>query len=143
MGKSARSLDLDEERSSPLIEALGAVGGALARNPTLVGGTTAFLVALSFVSANAIWYQPHFHSGAFFATRDVDYVGPADPSQQETTIKIEREGDGLLDVWFAREKRGFESGRQRHHLGRFLAGQARELHHVERRHRRGGFGARL
>lgn len=94
MGKSARSLDLDEERSSPLIEALGAVGGALARNPTLVGGTTAFLVALSFVSANAIWYQPHFHSGAFFATRDVDYVGPADPSQQETTIKIEREGDG-------------------------------------------------
>lgn len=98
MGKSARSLDLDAERSSPLIEALGAVGGALARNPTLVGGTTAFLVALSFVSANAIWYQPHFHSGAFFATRDVDYVGPADPSQQETTIKIEREGDGKAIV---------------------------------------------
>lgn len=93
MGTSARSPEPDDERASPLIEALGAVGGALARNPTLVGGTTAFVVALSFVSANAIWYQPHFHSGAFFATRDVDYVGPADPSQQETTIRIEREGD--------------------------------------------------
>lgn len=36
-----------------------------------VGGSTAFVVALFFVSANAVWYQPHFHSGAFFATRDL------------------------------------------------------------------------
>ncbi len=92
MGKSARLPDLDEEAASPLLEALGAVGGALARNPTLVGGTTAFVVALAYVSANALWYQPHFHSGAFFATRAVNYVGPPDPSTQETTIKIEREG---------------------------------------------------
>ena len=56
----------------------------------LVGGTTAFIVALSYVSANAIWYQPHFHSGAFFATRDTNYVGPPDPDMQETTIRIER-----------------------------------------------------
>ena len=55
----------------------------VAGNPVLVGGTTAFLVALSFVSANALWYQPHAHSGAFFATRD--FPG-------ETTITIERPG---------------------------------------------------
>ena len=57
----------------------------------LVGGATAFIVALSYVSANALWYQPHFHSGAFFATRDNSYVGPPDPDASETTIKIERQ----------------------------------------------------
>lgn len=93
MGRSERLPDLDEESSSPLGEALAAVGGVLARNPMLVGGTTAFIVALSYVSANAIWYQPHFHSGAFFATRDHNYVGPPDPAMQETTIKIERQGE--------------------------------------------------
>ncbi len=50
-------------------DGVNAVLGLIARNPTLVGGSTAFLVALSFVSANALWYQPHAHSGAFFATR--------------------------------------------------------------------------
>ncbi len=69
----------------------GAAGliGMVIRNPVLVGGATAFLVALSFVSANALWYQPYAHSGAFFATRDF-----ADPnwssSVSETTIRIER-----------------------------------------------------
>src|SRR5262245_15668776 len=76
MGKRARLPELDDEPQSPLAEAVAAVGGALARNPVLVGGTTAFLVALSYVSANAIWYQPHFHNGAFFATRANNYVGP-------------------------------------------------------------------
>lgn len=71
MARSARLPDLDEEVESPLRQILAGVGGALARNPTLTGGTTAFLVALSFVSANALWYQPHFHEDAFFVTRIV------------------------------------------------------------------------
>jgi peptidoglycan hydrolase-like protein with peptidoglycan-binding domain len=91
MSRRERLPDLDEGASGPLREALGAVGGALARNPVLVGGTTAFVVAFSYVAANAIWYQPHFHTGAFFATRDNGYVGPPDPTRQETTIKIERQ----------------------------------------------------
>lgn len=71
MGRSARLPDLDEEAESPLRQILAGVGGALARNPALTGGTTAFLVALSYVSANALWYQPHFHEDAFFVTRIV------------------------------------------------------------------------
>jgi peptidoglycan hydrolase-like protein with peptidoglycan-binding domain len=76
-----------------------ALGGVVSRNPVLVGGTTAFLVALTFVSANALWYQPHFHSGAFFSTRDQgsSYVAPEfgngialGEDEAETTIKIER-----------------------------------------------------
>jgi peptidoglycan hydrolase-like protein with peptidoglycan-binding domain len=64
--------------------------GLIARNPTLVGGTTAFLVALTFVSANALWYQPHAHSGAFFATRDFLRSGAGPLLPDETTILIER-----------------------------------------------------
>jgi peptidoglycan hydrolase-like protein with peptidoglycan-binding domain len=68
---------------------VNAVLSLIARNPTLVGGSTAFLVALSFVSANALWYQPHAHSGAFFATRD--FLRPGAPTlPDETTILIER-----------------------------------------------------
>src|SRR3954452_8859782 len=93
MGRRARLPELDDEPQSPLAEAIAAVGGTLARNPTQVGGTTAFIVALSYVSANAIWYQPHFHSGAFFATRDVNYSGPSEPAADVTTIRIERQGD--------------------------------------------------
>jgi peptidoglycan hydrolase-like protein with peptidoglycan-binding domain len=69
--------------------AASAVGAAISRNPTLVAGSTAFLVALSFVSANALWYQPFAHPGAFFSTRDVEH-GEALPTLNETTIRIER-----------------------------------------------------
>ncbi len=72
-------------------DAAVALLGVVARNPTLVGGSTAFLVALSFVSANAIWYQPHAHSGAFFATRDFVRSDVAEPVEETTTIRIERQ----------------------------------------------------
>ncbi len=91
MGRSARQLDVPEPWS--LGDGVSAVLGLIARNPTLVGGSTAFLVALSFVSANALWYQPHAHSGAFFATRDFLRPGAVELSPglpDETTILIER-----------------------------------------------------
>ena len=91
MGRSARQLDAPEPWS--LSDGVSAILGLIARNPTLVGGSTAFLVALSFVSANALWYQPHAHSGAFFATRDFLRPGEVELSRglpDETTILIER-----------------------------------------------------
>ncbi|MBA8901334.1 peptidoglycan-binding protein [Phyllobacterium sp. P30BS-XVII] len=45
------------------------IGGLIARNPTITGGATAFLVTLGFISANALWYQPQGHDGVFFRTR--------------------------------------------------------------------------
>jgi hypothetical protein len=100
MARSAKALEEPEPWS--LSDGISTVLGLIARNPTLVGGSTAFLVALSFVSANALWYQPHAHSGAFFATRDL--LRPAAPDlPEETTILIERpepprkiEGDPTL-----------------------------------------------
>lgn len=96
MGRSARSPRTDEEPAGLLQQGATALAAGIARNPVLVGGTTAFVVALSYVSANALWYQPHFHNGAFFSTRETTYVGPPAPEQEdaapaETTIRIERE----------------------------------------------------
>lgn len=110
MARSARSPD--KRRSSRraaagfdgrpgiALQLAAGVGAAIARNPVLVGGTTAFLVAMSYVSANALWYQPHFHADAFFATRTSTYQGPPAPGGDlrsdgsndvgETTFRIDR-----------------------------------------------------
>jgi peptidoglycan hydrolase-like protein with peptidoglycan-binding domain len=98
MGRSKRSPDVDDVETGAIGEALGTVGAAIVRNPVMVGGVTAFIVALSYVSANALWYQPHFHSGAFFATRSTSYAGPPDPAAVETTIRIERQSEQVKPV---------------------------------------------
>ncbi|MBO6719136.1 MAG: peptidoglycan-binding protein [Rhizobiaceae bacterium] len=69
MRQSARQLEEPSGIGALLREGLLLSAGAVLRNPLAVGGTTAFLVAFGFVSANALWYQPHFHDGAFFSTR--------------------------------------------------------------------------
>lgn len=51
-------------------------GSVVLRNPLTVGGGTAFLVAVFFVSANALWYQPHAHTSAFFMTRQMQSYQP-------------------------------------------------------------------
>lgn len=89
MGRTAREPEAQDPWTSPLRSGAAAVLGMVARNPALAGGATAFLVALSFVSANALWYQPHAHSGAFFATRGFTRLGQA-PAPAETVIRIER-----------------------------------------------------
>ncbi|MBS9719871.1 peptidoglycan-binding protein [Tianweitania sp. BSSL-BM11] len=78
--------------------AAAAGGAAVARNPMMVGGTTAFMIALFFVSANAMWYQPHFHKGAFFPTRDLPQnalplEGEAPRQAEPTTGSVEPQGD--------------------------------------------------
>lgn len=89
MARSARQLEEPGAWGWSLSDGASAMLGMIARNPTLVGGATAFLVALAFVSTNALWYQPHAHSGAFFATRD--FLRPGAPAlPDETTILIER-----------------------------------------------------
>ncbi|CAI2935674.1 peptidoglycan-binding protein [Aminobacter sp. P9b] len=90
MARSARQAKRVVEDRSPLQEGAVALGGMIARNPVLVGGSTAFLVALFYVSANALWYQPYAHKGAFFSTREVVEFPDMNEDAPETTIKIER-----------------------------------------------------
>lgn len=93
MARSARQAERVVRRPSALQGGAAAIGGLISRNPMAVGGSTAFLVSLFYVSANALWYQPHAHTGAFFATRE--FSRPIDdettaPAEPETTIHIER-----------------------------------------------------
>lgn len=86
--RSARRPEPVKRRPSALQGGVVAVGGMISRNPVLVGGSTAFLVTLFYVSANALWYQPFPHTGAFFATRSIE--GVTHLTEPETTINIVR-----------------------------------------------------
>lgn len=90
-GKRRKAKPADD---SLLQQSVAAVGTFISHNPALVGGSTAFLVTLLYVSANALWYQPHAHTGPLFATRSFEtFVDPrraADQQEPQTTIRIER-----------------------------------------------------
>ena len=92
MPRSARRPSRAAAGAEPVRAAQSGIGGFVTRNPIFTGGTTAFLVAFSYVSANALWYQPHAHRSAFFATRPLEWstYSHADPAEAETTIRIER-----------------------------------------------------
>lgn len=76
MKRSARSRRSRAGFGGLLMEGVAMTASAALRNPMAVGGTTAFLVTLAYVSANAVWYQPHAHRGAYFATRVLVDTGP-------------------------------------------------------------------
>lgn len=77
MRRSESRLEEDSPVAAFLRDGMFAAGAAVSRNPVLVGGTTAFLVTLFYVSANALWYQPQPHASAFFITRDMpEYTAP-------------------------------------------------------------------
>ncbi|ESY71485.1 peptidoglycan-binding protein [Mesorhizobium sp. M0051] len=91
MARSARQpKKAVKRRSNAFQDGAVAVGGMISRNPVLVGGSTAFLVTLFYVSANALWYQPFPHAGAFFATRSIAGFPRATSDEPETTFNIVR-----------------------------------------------------
>lgn len=87
MARTAKSRKR-KKRPGLLAAGLTAMGGAIADRPVAVGGVTAFAITFAFVAANAIWYQPHPHEGAFFQTRDVTFPAPAEPVEV-TRLEIE------------------------------------------------------
>jgi peptidoglycan hydrolase-like protein with peptidoglycan-binding domain len=89
MAGSARQRNRVKARGGAVATGAAAFGAALARNPAMAGGSTALVVATVFVAANALWYQPHAHRGAFFATRDFARPSIVTP-EPETTFLIER-----------------------------------------------------
>ncbi|MER9298517.1 peptidoglycan-binding protein [Mesorhizobium sp. M0621] len=91
MARSARQpKKAVKRRSNAFQDGAVAVGGMISRNPVLVGGSTAFLVTLFYVSANALWYQPFPHAGAFFATRSIAGFPHMAADEPETTFNIVR-----------------------------------------------------
>jgi len=90
MGKSASRLDEPSSLGELLREGLVLTGAAIMARPALIGGTTAFLVATAFVSANALWYQPYQHTGAFFTTRALIQREPAAAAKPRPRPAAER-----------------------------------------------------
>ncbi|MDI7861284.1 peptidoglycan-binding protein [Rhizobiaceae bacterium n13] len=75
-----------------------ACGALVARHPSVAGGCAAFAVIFTFISANALWYQPGSHPSPIFRTRDADHPNALagyrrqaeiDPAKV-TTFRIER-----------------------------------------------------
>jgi peptidoglycan hydrolase-like protein with peptidoglycan-binding domain len=74
----------------------------VSRNPRLFGGSAAFVVAFSFVAANAMWYQPGAHPSPLLRTR-LPFTHPQTAGLDEepagasprkvTTFVIQREDD--------------------------------------------------
>ena len=87
-----------EERNL-LQDGVLALGGLIARNPVLVGGSAAFMVALFYVSANALWYQPYAHKGIIFSTREAVEFPDMNENMPEITIKIERPQEAVKVSW--------------------------------------------
>lgn len=96
MARSAKQPKAVKRRGNAFQGSAGAVGSLISRNPVLVGGSTAFLVTLFYVSANALWYQPFPHAGAFFATRSIEGFPRAGAGEPETTINIVRPGSAPI-----------------------------------------------
>lgn len=69
MGKPVNRPKRRAPKRGRIAVAIMATGALIASNPAIAGGTTAFLVTMGFISANALWYQPHVHDGVFFRTR--------------------------------------------------------------------------
>lgn len=94
MASSARRRKSREPEPGLVQRGIASAGTFISDNPALVAGSTSFLVALLYVSANALWYQPHAHTGPLFATRAFEtFVDPkraAERAEPQTTIRIER-----------------------------------------------------
>lgn len=94
MKQYARQPEPEISLTGLLAACAAGAGNAIVRNPVAVGGMTAFLISLAFVSANALWYQPHFHGGALLSTRQPVMTAPREETQKEAPaprpIKIER-----------------------------------------------------
>lgn len=91
MARSAKRPKVVEPERGVFAEGAVAIGQLIASNPVLVGGSTAFLVTLFYVSANALWYQPFPHTSAFFATRSIENFPHTVSDEPETTINIVRQ----------------------------------------------------
>lgn len=83
--RSARSPERRRHREDDESEG---VADFLFRHRGVVGGVTAFVVAFSYVGANAIWYQPHAHGSALFSTRGPNLTRPQPATGEDAGARL-------------------------------------------------------
>ncbi|MFZ1679923.1 MAG: peptidoglycan-binding domain-containing protein, partial [Rhizobiaceae bacterium] len=96
MLRSARPGDFMSTASGTLFELALAGGGFLTRHRGLTGGALAFAIAYSFVSANAVWYQPHRHPAPIFSSWLQEPEGTTGP-QSRVIVEIPDGGSAVPD----------------------------------------------
>ncbi len=79
------------ERRSGILRSGSALIG---RNPVAIGAVTGFFVIFAFISANALWYQPHAHPGPLFETRPHHFV----PKPVETKLTLPETTAAIVPV---------------------------------------------
>lgn len=104
---TARKRKAPDRRKAPVKQpglvwrVFSAAGRLAVRHPRGVGGGLCLTVAISFVVANALWYQPGGHPAPFLRTRDLDDPNAiagfrparrAEPVEM-TTFRIQRAGE--------------------------------------------------
>nr|WP_272210633.1 peptidoglycan-binding protein [Marinicella sp. W31]MDC2876534.1 peptidoglycan-binding domain-containing protein [Marinicella sp. W31] len=98
-GEGKENTDQAQEEDTVGYDARSVFGGAfIGRHPSWVGGPLVFGIVLSFVSANALWYQPGPHPEPLMKTRQSSdpYVVPGRRMASEEnfeTFRIEMEQD--------------------------------------------------
>lgn len=95
-------LDDDSPVSAFLRDTAIAAGGAIARNPVVVGSTTAFLVTMFYVCGNALWNQQQPHDSAFFITREMSHFAARpgsgdDEALQPRSVPLHRVADPVVE----------------------------------------------
>ena len=101
--KTAKKTGKRRKKSPSLIRrTASSIGGLLARHPAKLGGPVVFGVVFSFVSANALWYQPGPHPSPMMKTRlpSDPYSVPGRRKAAATdfeTFRIELEEGGRQD----------------------------------------------
>ncbi len=96
MLRSARPGDFMSTASGTLFELALAGGGFLTRHRGLTGAAMAFTIAFSFVSANAVWYQPHRHPAPIFSSWLQEPDAPAG-RQARVIVAVEDEAAAMPD----------------------------------------------
>ena len=80
---------------------LALIGDVITRHPSVAGGGAAFAVILSFVGANALWYQPGAHPAPFLSTRADFEPRPQPPIETAAPVRQildQGSADGAADA---------------------------------------------
>ena len=100
--RSAASRSARQGRANRDEDEIGGLADLVSRHRAALAGATAFAVAFGYVSANAVWYQPHAHGGAFFETRpisrDLATAPYGDQAAVETIIRLERQNPSTTET---------------------------------------------
>lgn len=91
MSHRARPIHVKRERESFFGELLSSVGQLIVKHPSIVGGSTAFVIIFSFVAANALHYQKTEHPAPILNMRGPQHLisGSTRPIPSKRLAKTE------------------------------------------------------